>query len=282
MKLVDVTCPKCRSIMQIDKKNKEAKCEFCRHKFIIDNESINITHIRNGEITTEQEYKNAETHLNKFKNYDKALQLYTKLSEKYADNAEIWLSILRCISMDFTNKEYDIRYNEYWKRFTSLAEQKDIDKWENKYNKYINSFNEYEKNEKEKESKRKTKEKKDNIYITMFGGMFGIHKFAEGKIGMGILYLLTLGLYLIGWIIDIIKEVSNHPNAKQKFYNGLGIYAILCGLATTETNFISGLLMISSGILCFKKITMMIWKKPVSYSKYIKIGLFVLGLLMSN
>lgn len=30
------------------------------------------------------------------------------------------------------------------------------------------------------------------------------HKFYEGKTGLGILYLFTLGLFFIGWIVDII------------------------------------------------------------------------------
>ncbi len=35
-----------------------------------------------------------------------------------------------------------------------------------------------------------------------FLGVFGGHKFYEGKIGMGVLYLFTGGLFTIGWIID--------------------------------------------------------------------------------
>ena len=31
------------------------------------------------------------------------------------------------------------------------------------------------------------------------------HKFYEGKIGMGIIYLFTGGLFFVGWIIDIIS-----------------------------------------------------------------------------
>lgn len=37
------------------------------------------------------------------------------------------------------------------------------------------------------------------------------HKFYEGKIGMGILYLLTAGLFGIGWIIDIVS-LAIKPN----------------------------------------------------------------------
>lgn len=37
------------------------------------------------------------------------------------------------------------------------------------------------------------------------------HKFYEGKIGMGFLYLFTGGLFFIGWIIDIISLIGK-PN----------------------------------------------------------------------
>lgn len=37
------------------------------------------------------------------------------------------------------------------------------------------------------------------------------HKFYEGKTAMGLLYLFTVGLFGIGWIIDIIKILSK-PN----------------------------------------------------------------------
>lgn len=40
--------------------------------------------------------------------------------------------------------------------------------------------------------------------LCLFLGFIGAHKFYEGRIGMGILYLLTFGLFGIGWVIDII------------------------------------------------------------------------------
>lgn len=41
--------------------------------------------------------------------------------------------------------------------------------------------------------------------VTFLLGWLGIHKFIDGKTGMGILYLLTFGLFGIGWLIDVIK-----------------------------------------------------------------------------
>ena len=40
--------------------------------------------------------------------------------------------------------------------------------------------------------------------VCLFGGFLGLHKFIEGKVGLGILYLLTGGLFGIGWLIDTI------------------------------------------------------------------------------
>ena len=49
------------------------------------------------------------------------------------------------------------------------------------------------------------------LLLCIFLGGFGAHKFYEGKIGMGILYLCTGGLLGIGWIIDIISLLGK-PN----------------------------------------------------------------------
>ena len=40
------------------------------------------------------------------------------------------------------------------------------------------------------------------FFLCLFLGGIGAHKFYEGKVGMGILYLLTVGVFGIGWIID--------------------------------------------------------------------------------
>ena len=42
------------------------------------------------------------------------------------------------------------------------------------------------------------------FFLCLFLGFLGAHKFYEGKIGMGILYIFTFGLFGIGVIIDLI------------------------------------------------------------------------------
>ncbi|MBE6885570.1 MAG: TM2 domain-containing protein [Oscillospiraceae bacterium] len=42
------------------------------------------------------------------------------------------------------------------------------------------------------------------ILITFFLGGLGVHRFMAGKIGTGILWLISGGLFGIGWLVDFI------------------------------------------------------------------------------
>ena len=42
------------------------------------------------------------------------------------------------------------------------------------------------------------------FFLCLFFGYIGAHKFYEGKVGMGLLYLFTLGLCGFGWAIDTL------------------------------------------------------------------------------
>lgn len=44
--------------------------------------------------------------------------------------------------------------------------------------------------------------------LCLFLGIFGAHKFYDGKPGMGILYLFTMGLFGIGVLIDLIVIIT--------------------------------------------------------------------------
>ena len=51
---------------------------------------------------------------------------------------------------------------------------------------------------------KKEKNKWVAVLLCFFLGVWGGHKFYEGKVGMGILYLFTFGLFGIGALIDFI------------------------------------------------------------------------------
>ena len=40
--------------------------------------------------------------------------------------------------------------------------------------------------------------------LQTFVGIFGIHRFYLGKVGTGILWLMTMGLFGFGWTIDLL------------------------------------------------------------------------------
>lgn len=53
------------------------------------------------------------------------------------------------------------------------------------------------------------------ILITLFLGEFGIHRFMAGKIGTGILWLCTGGLFGIGWLVDFIMVCTGSFKTKS-------------------------------------------------------------------
>ena len=56
------------------------------------------------------------------------------------------------------------------------------------------------------------------LILCLLFGMLGVHYFYVGKIGMGLLYLFTGGLFGIGWIVDIIRIIAGIFRDKDGFY----------------------------------------------------------------
>lgn len=72
--------------------------------------------------------------------------------------------------------------------------------WDKEHKADLKQFTE----EARKTSKYGEKNRTIAMLLLIFGGFFGAHKFYEGRIGMGILYCFTMGLFVIGLIIDFI------------------------------------------------------------------------------
>jgi len=50
-----------------------------------------------------------------------------------------------------------------------------------------------------------SKSKKTALRLCIFLGLIGAHYYYVGRIGMGLLYTFTFGLFFFGWIIDIFR-----------------------------------------------------------------------------
>ena len=49
------------------------------------------------------------------------------------------------------------------------------------------------------------KSKKTALIVCLVGGILGLHYFYVGRIKTGLVRMVTLNLFLVGWIIDIIS-----------------------------------------------------------------------------
>lgn len=58
-------------------------------------------------------------------------------------------------------------------------------------------------------------EKVPALLITIFLGGLGVHRFMVGKIGTGIIWLLTGGCCGIGYIIDIVQVATGKFTKKD-------------------------------------------------------------------
>lgn len=54
-------------------------------------------------------------------------------------------------------------------------------------------------------------EKVTALLLCIFLGWCGAHKFYEGRSVLGVLYLFTFGLFVVGWFVDIII-IANKPD----------------------------------------------------------------------
>ena len=65
---------------------------------------------------------------------------------------------------------------------------------------------------------RSEKDWMTTLLLCLFCGGIGVHRYYVGKIGTGILYTLTIGLFGIGCLVDLIKIATGKFTDKDGNY----------------------------------------------------------------
>ena len=69
-------------------------------------------------------------------------------------------------------------------------------------------------------------------YVLWIFGFFGAHRFYYGKPISGTIYFFTLGLFLVGWIVDLFLIPRMNDEADLRFTEGPHDYTISWALLT--------------------------------------------------
>lgn len=102
-------------------------------------------------------------------------------------------------------------------------------------------------------------------YLLWIFGFMGAHRFYYGKPWTGTLYFFTLGLFFIGWIVDLFLIPSMDDQADQRFRSG-------------RVNFnLTWILLTFLGVFGVHRLYMGKWITAIIY--FFTGGLFLLGVL---
>lgn len=102
-------------------------------------------------------------------------------------------------------------------------------------------------------------------YLLWIFGFLGAHRFYFGRPVSGTIYFFTLGLFLIGWIVDLFLMPRLEAHADRRYIAGEKSYTIAWALLTF------------TGLLGFHRIYM--GKVFTGLLYLVTLGLFGLGIL---
>ena len=169
--------------------------------------SITIPKVKEDEVSLDllddKQYLLAEN-LYKNKRYKEAYDIYVVLNEKYKKDKRIYKRLICTLTEDYSysenSKQFKTLFDDYVTTYKLLANKKELKSLEFNLDNYKNV---------------KLVKKKSKFLLIAFLGVFGIHKFLEKKIVVGLLYLFTLGFLGVGVLLDLINDYADYEDNFQ-------------------------------------------------------------------
>lgn len=203
---------------------------------------------KKNNLLDDKKYKEAEK-LYKEKKYEESYDIYLKLNNKYPKNKKIYKRLIETLTNDYTkkdnSKDFKKLYDDYITTYKLLLNKKELKYFEKKLEEYNNL----------------RKKSNGKFLLISLLGWFGVHKFIEKKYVLGVIYLLTLGIFGIGVIIDLINDYAEYEDVKQlnivRYI--ISVLVLLFGIFKFE----------SINIIFFIIVSILI--TPIVYSKLLRI-----------
>lgn len=157
---------------------------------------------KKNNLLEDKKYKEAEK-LYKEKKYEESYDIYLKLNNNYPKNKKIYKRLIETLTNDYTkkdnSKDFKKLYDDYITTYKLLLNKKELKYFEKKLEEYNNL----------------RKKSNSKFLLISLLGWFGVHKFIEKKYVIGVIYLLTLGIFGIGVIIDLINDYAEYEDVRQ-------------------------------------------------------------------
>ncbi len=201
MELINLRCANCGAELEIEPGKKQLYCSYCGSKLLLQDETIHIT----NRIVDEARIKEAEVRLRELE-YEHERELREekiRLQQKKAHRISILavICVLAAVYIIPGIRYYFPGFLFMGMIFLYLLHSGD------RQSMAVRSSYQYS-----------GKSRVAALLLCIFFGELGIHYFYVGRVGMGLLYLFTLGGFGIGWIIDIIRILCG------TFRDGQGLY----------------------------------------------------------
>ena len=188
MKLISMICPHCGAKLTIDMEGRQAFCQYCGNTLLVDDENtINI----NNRVIDEARLKEAEVRLKELEyQHEREIRQETIRKEQ---KRSFWISVV--VFLVFLIITLSVERLRPLAVIVIIAGCVLLSSRKTEEKASASAVRQY---------LYSPKSRAAALLLCFFFGVFGVHRFYVGKIGTGILYLLTGGCFGIGWLIDMV------------------------------------------------------------------------------